>query len=55
LVEHFALPRIFYVEKETHNDPAQALCDGAQSLDLPQFEALMEELKKRAVIEEKEI
>jgi len=38
---------------EAHNDPAKALCDGAQSLDLEQFHSLMEELKKRAVIENK--
>jgi 3-deoxy-7-phosphoheptulonate synthase len=40
---------------ETHNNPAKALCDGAQSLDFEQFERLMNDLKKRAVIEEKEI
>ena len=40
---------------ETHNNPAEALCDGAQSLDLEQFRLLMEELKKRAVIEGREI
>ena len=40
---------------ETHNDPAKALCDGAQSLDLEQFHTLMDDLKKRAVIEGKEI
>jgi len=38
---------------EAHNNPAQALCDGAQSLDLDQFHSLMDELKKRAVVEEK--
>jgi len=38
---------------EAHNNPAKALCDGAQSLDLDQFQALMDELKKRAVIENK--
>jgi len=38
---------------EAHNNPAKALCDGAQSLDLEQFGALMEELKVRAVIEKK--
>jgi 3-deoxy-7-phosphoheptulonate synthase len=38
---------------ETHNNPAKALCDGAQSLDLEQFHSLMGELKKRAVIENK--
>jgi 3-deoxy-7-phosphoheptulonate synthase len=40
---------------ETHNDPAKALCDGAQSLDLKQFEKLMEELKIRAAVEKKEM
>jgi 3-deoxy-7-phosphoheptulonate synthase len=40
---------------ETHNNPACALCDGAQSLDLEQFNSLMEELKERAIIEKKEI
>jgi 3-deoxy-7-phosphoheptulonate synthase len=38
---------------EAHNNPAKALCDGAQSLDLDQFQSLMDELKKRAVVEEK--
>jgi len=40
---------------EAHNNPAKALCDGAQSLDLDQFAALMNDLKKRVVIEEKVI
>lgn len=40
---------------ETHNTPAEALCDGAQSLDLEQFRLLMDDLKKRAVIENKKI
>ena len=40
---------------ETHNNPAQALCDGAQSLDLQQFGHLMNELKIRATIEKKEM
>ena len=39
---------------ETHNDPAKALCDGAQSLDLNQFQTLMSDLKERAVLEKKE-
>ncbi len=38
---------------ETHNNPAKALCDGAQSLDLNQFKNLMEELKIRIPIEGK--
>ena len=36
---------------EVHNDPAKALCDGAQSLDLPQFADLMEQLSLRAPLE----
>lgn len=36
---------------ETHNDPARALCDGAQSLDLAQFQTLMAELRVRAAYE----
>ncbi|MDR0310903.1 MAG: 3-deoxy-7-phosphoheptulonate synthase [Acidobacteriota bacterium] len=40
---------------ETHNDPAQALSDGAQSLDLEQFSGLMDELRIRAAIEKKEM
>lgn len=30
---------------EVHNDPARALCDGAQSLTLAQFSALMDKLR----------
>jgi len=40
---------------EAHNNPAKALCDGAQSLDLEQFASLMEELKIRAAVEKKVI
>jgi len=40
---------------ETHNDPARALCDGAQSLDLIQFGCLMEDLKRRIAFEGKRI
>lgn len=40
---------------ETHNDPAKALCDGAQSLDLNQFDALMTDLKKRVYLENRTI
>ncbi|MCL2637186.1 MAG: 3-deoxy-7-phosphoheptulonate synthase [Oscillospiraceae bacterium] len=40
---------------ETHNDPANALCDGAQSLDLEQFADLMKDMKKRAEFEGKVI
>jgi 3-deoxy-7-phosphoheptulonate synthase len=38
---------------EAHNNPAKALCDGAQSLDLEQFKLLMKDLKKYAEIENK--
>lgn len=38
---------------ETHNDPENALCDGAQSLDLEQFDDLMSEVKKRVEFEGK--
>ena len=38
---------------ETHNNPAKALCDGAQSLNLPQFDSLMTELKARVSLEGK--
>lgn len=40
---------------ETHNDPANALCDGAQSLDLPMFHDLMTDIRRRATFEGKEI
>jgi 3-deoxy-7-phosphoheptulonate synthase len=40
---------------ETHNNPAKALCDGAQSLDLNQFDEVMVELKQRVEIEGKVI
>ena len=30
---------------EVHNDPKNALCDGAQSLDLEQFSGLMGKLR----------
>ncbi len=40
---------------ETHNNPKEALCDGAQSLDLEQFDQLMTDLRKRAVLEGKEM
>ena len=38
---------------EVHNNPAKALCDGAQSLDLDQFDNLMGEIKKRVALEGK--
>lgn len=36
---------------ETHNDPKKALSDGAQSLTLPQFDELMQDVVKRAEFE----
>ncbi len=39
---------------ETHNNPARALCDGAQSLDLAQFSDLMADLKRRIAFEGKQ-
>lgn len=38
---------------EVHNDPVNALCDGAQSLNPEQFDVLMKKVKKLAEIEEK--
>ncbi len=40
---------------ESHNDPAKAMCDGAQSLDLEQFEKLMKEIKVRVHLEGKRL
>lgn len=40
---------------ETHNDPAKALCDGAQSLDLPMFDQLMADVKRRVAFEDKKM
>ena len=36
---------------EAHNDPKHALCDGAQSLDLDQFDNVMADIKRRAEFE----
>ena len=38
---------------ESHNNPAKALCDGAQSLDLDMFRDLMTDIKKRVAFEGK--
>lgn len=38
---------------ETHNNPAKALCDGAQSLNLEQFDTLMNDLRARVGLEGK--
>jgi 3-deoxy-7-phosphoheptulonate synthase len=40
---------------ETHNDPANALSDGAQSLDLSEFDKLMRDLRARAALENREM
>ena len=36
---------------EAHNNPKCALCDGAQSLDLPMFDSVMADIKRRADFE----
>lgn len=36
---------------EVHNDPAHALSDGAQSLDIPQFAQIMQEIRRRVEFE----
>ena len=36
---------------EAHNNPKCALCDGAQSLDLPMFDDVMADIKRRAAFE----
>ena len=38
---------------EVHNNPKQALCDGAQSLDPAQFDGLMKDIRRRAGFEGK--
>ena len=38
---------------EVHNNPKEALCDGAQSLDPKQFDAMMTDVKRRVAFEEK--
>lgn len=38
---------------EVHNDPANAWSDGEQSLDLPEFEVLLQEVKKILAVEDK--
>ncbi|SHH88168.1 3-deoxy-7-phosphoheptulonate synthase [Clostridium grantii] len=40
---------------EVHNDPANAKCDGQQSIKPAKFDALMTKLKKIAEVEEREI
>lgn len=40
---------------EVHNNPREALCDGAQSLDMDQFAALMQDLKRRVAFEGREL
>lgn len=36
---------------EVHNDPAHALCDGAQSLNIPMFNDVMADIKRRVDFE----
>ena len=38
---------------EVHNNPKEALCDGAQSLNMDQFADVMKEVKRRATFEGK--
>ena len=38
---------------EVHNNPKEALCDGAQSLNMDQFADVMKEVKRRAAFEGK--
>lgn len=40
---------------EVHNNPKAALCDGAQSLNPEQFDALMGEVRRRAAFEGKQM
>lgn len=40
---------------EVHNDPENALCDGAQSIKPEKFDRLMEKLKLLAAVEDREI
>ena len=38
---------------EVHNNPAKALCDGAQSIDPDAFDELMKDIKRRVEFEGK--
>ncbi len=40
---------------EVHNDPKRALSDGAQSLNIPMFDDVMVDIKRRVAFEEKEL
>ena len=40
---------------EVHNNPKCALCDGAQSLDIPMFSDVMMDIKRRVSFEEKQL
>ena len=40
---------------EAHNNPKCALCDGAQSLDLPMFDGVMADVKRRGQFEGREL
>lgn len=40
---------------ETHNNPRLALCDGAQSLTMPMFDEVMQDIKRRVAFEGREL
>lgn len=40
---------------EVHNNPKKALCDGAQSLNIPMFEDVMGDVTRRVAFEGKEL
>ena len=40
---------------EVHNDPKHALCDGAQSLNPEEFDALMQDIRRRIAFEGKQV
>ena len=40
---------------EVHNDPKHALCDGAQSLNIPAFDDVMDDVKRRVAFEGKSL
>ncbi len=40
---------------EAHNNPACALCDGAQSLDLDMFDQMMQDVKRRVAFEGRQL
>lgn len=40
---------------EVHNDPKHALCDGAQSLNIPTFDTVMNDIRRRVAFEKKQL